>query len=162
MWYNEGMESDNKTEKAKPSVHRVLAHSYFTYFLFLLIGVCLDLIFDLKIFNNSFAIPVGFSFLVFGTLLIFWAQKTSRNLKKEGLSKDTFCGGPYRYTRSPTHWGLLFLTLGFGLVVNAFFIVVFSVVSFLITKFTFLIKEEKILAEKYGTPYLEYKKSVRF
>lgn len=48
------------------------------------------------------------------------------------------------------------------MIVNAFFIIVFSFISFLITKFTFLSKEEKILAEKYGAPYLEYKKSVKF
>ena len=51
--------------------------------------------------------------------------------------------------------------LGFGVITNSFFIVVFSIVSFVVTKLTFIRKEEKILAEKYSTPYLEYKKSVK-
>ncbi|KKP71662.1 MAG: hypothetical protein UR70_C0021G0015 [Candidatus Nomurabacteria bacterium GW2011_GWB1_35_20] len=51
--------------------------------------------------------------------------------------------------------------LGFGIITNALFIIIFSVISFIITKFVFIRKEEKILAEKYGIPYLEYKKSVK-
>ena len=105
---------------------------------------------------------MGFIFLIFGTFLVFWAQKTSRHLNIENITKETFCHGPYRYTRSPTHWGLFLLMLGFGMIANAFFIVLFSIISFLITKLVFLKKEEKVLAAKYGTPYLEYKKSVKF
>ncbi|KKP64099.1 MAG: hypothetical protein UR62_C0020G0001, partial [Candidatus Nomurabacteria bacterium GW2011_GWF2_35_12] len=67
----------------------------------------------------------------------------------------------YCYTRSPTHFGLFLLMLGFGIITNALFIIIFSVISFIITKFVFIRKEEKILAEKYGIPYLEYKKSVK-
>lgn len=156
------MESGDNNHPPRQSVHKVLAYSYLTYFLFLLIGVCLDLIFNLKVFSSSAVVYFGYLFLILGTLLVFWAQKTSRHLNIENVTKETFCHGPYRYTRSPTHWGLFFLTLGFGMIVNAFFIIVFSFISFLITKFTFLSKEEKILAEKYDAPYLEYKKSVKF
>lgn len=154
------MEQENNGV-AKPSVHKVLAHSYATYFLFLLIGVTLDLVFKLKIFSGIATISWGYVFLVAGTFLIFWAQKTSRNLKKENINKETFSHGPYKYTRSPTHWGLFFLMLGFGMVANAVFVVVTSFISFIFTKLTFLNKEEKILADKYGLPYLEYKRSVK-
>jgi protein-S-isoprenylcysteine O-methyltransferase Ste14 len=51
--------------------------------------------------------------------------------------------------------------LGFGIMANTLFIIIFSIFSFFITKFIFLKKEENILAEKYGAPYLEYKKIVR-
>ena len=40
--------------------------------------------------------------------------------------------------------------LGFGLVANSFCIILCSLVAFLVSKFIFLRKEEKILAEKYG------------
>lgn len=146
----------------KNKVHKVLAHSYSIYFLFLLIGICLDLIFNFRIFNNFFAAFLGVLSLVFGTFLIVWAQRTSRNLKKGNLSNETFCGGPYRYTRTPTNFGLFFLVLGFGITVHSPFIIPLDIVAFLLAKFIFLEKEEKILAEKYGAPYLEYKKIVKF
>jgi protein-S-isoprenylcysteine O-methyltransferase Ste14 len=143
-------------------VHRILAHSYTVYFLMFLLGVVLNLVFNYKIFNGRVSVVAGFALLVFATFLIFWAQHTSRNLNVENISKETFCRGPYCYTRSPTHWGLFFLMLGFGFIANSFFIVLCTILALVLTKITFLKKEEKMLAEKYGSPYLEYKKSVKW
>ncbi len=163
MMNNEGQKAD--TGGAKPisnKIHRILAHSYSFYFIALLAGILLDILFPLRIFKSSATAPVGLTFLVLATLLIFWAQHTSRNLADENLSKESFCRGPYCYTRSPTHWGLFLLTLGFGIVANASFVVISTIVSFFITKFIFIKKQEEILEQKYGTPYLEYKKAVKF
>ena len=145
----------------KDKVHEILAQSYFFYFVFLLIGVVLDYVFPMQIFQNSIADSVGMILMIIATLLILWAQKTSRSLNKENLNKRTFMSGPYKYTRSPTHWGLSILIFGFGITINAFFIVVTTVLSFFLTKMIFLKREEKILTRKYGEPYKEYKKTVR-
>ncbi len=155
------MENSDKINLNKKSVHKVLAHSYTMYFILFLVGVILDMIFRLQIFASSLMLPVGFGVLIFATFLILWAQMTSRNLKTENVSKETFCKGPYCYTRSPTHWGLFFLMLGFGIIANAVFVILTTLFSFFISRFVFLEKEERILADKYGTPYLEYKKSVK-
>lgn len=167
MWYNIKMELNNinKQEKKdtfkKSTVHGVLAHSYLFYFILFLLGLFLDFLFSLKIFENIAISSIGVILLILGTFLIFWAQRTSHKLEKENISKETFYQGPYCYTRTPTHLGLFLLMLGFGVVINSLFIIIFSVISFFITKFTFIKKEEKILAFKYGAPYLEYKKSVK-
>src|SRR5688572_13615060 len=121
------LKHDNSHKKNK--VHRVLAHSYALYFFLFLIGVALDFIFRLKIFADSVMVPAGSVILVLSTLLVFWAQKTSRKLNTENMSKDTFCKGPYWYTRSPTHWGLFFLILGFGIIANAAFVILFTLIS---------------------------------
>ena len=107
------MENDIKNKIEKMSVHGILAHSYSVYLFFFLISVCLDFVFPIKIFNNLLFVYFGFILLVLGTFLIFWAQKTSRNLQKANITKETFCGGPYRYTRIPTSFGLFFLVFGF-------------------------------------------------
>jgi protein-S-isoprenylcysteine O-methyltransferase Ste14 len=162
------MEISDKTKQIleenpyKNKVHKVLAHSYLLFFLLFLLSLFLDFIFPLKVFETFNATLVGAIFLFLGTILILWAQKSSLNLKKDDISKEIFYHGPYRYTRSPTHLGLFFLILGFGLINNAMFVVVFSIISFFVSKFVFIKKEEKILAERYGTPYIEYKKSVKF
>lgn len=106
--------------------------------------------------------PIGFVFLGLSTLLIFWAQSTSRKLDEKDLTKESFCKGPYCYTRTPTHWGLFLLVLSFGVILNAFFVVLFTIVSFILTRFVFIKEQEKLLESKYGTPYLEYKKTVKF
>jgi len=149
-------------EKEIGKVHKILAHSYSTYFVFFLIGVILDLIFKFKIFTSYISIPVGLFFIILASIIIFWAQKAGRDLKEgEEVKKEHFSRGPYLYTRSPTHWGLFFLMLGFGLMANAVFIILSTLISFLITRFFFLEKREKILEDKYGAPYQEYKKSVK-
>lgn len=147
----------------KYTVHHVLAHSYSAYFVLLLIGVTLDLVFKFKIFADSIAVPVGFLFLVLATAIILWAQKTGRDLRKVSEVKtEHFCRGPYCYTRIPTQWGLFFLMLGFGVITNSFFIILSTVISFLIFKFIFMSKHDRILVEKYGAAYREYQKLVKF
>jgi protein-S-isoprenylcysteine O-methyltransferase Ste14 len=155
------MENNDQNHPLKNTVHRVLAHSYYVYFLLFLVGIGLDFFLRIKIFNNPWIGYFGFFFLVLATFLIFWAQYTSHTLNKDNITKETFCRGPYCYTRSPTHLGLFLLMLGFGMVTNALFVVLFSIIAFILTKVTFLNKQEKILEERYGAPYSEYKKSVK-
>lgn len=152
----------NPTHPLHPAhIHHVLARSYSIYFFLFLTGVTLDLIFDDKIFSGILPALIGLILLGAGTILILWAQHTSRHLHKNEISKEAFYKGPYCYTRSPTHWGLFLMILGFGLVLNALFVVVSSVFAFIITRLVYLKKEEDALARKYGAPYLEYKKSVK-
>lgn len=157
------MESGNHNLQ-KHSVHHVLAHSYLVYLVLLLVAIFLDYIFDYEFFNNAILVPIGFVVLFLATVLIFWAQKTGRDFSniKETKTTEHFCHGPYCYTRVPTQWGLVFLVLGLGLVTNSFFIVVFTVVSFLISRFLFMGKYDKLLTEKYGDAYVAYKKLVKF
>ena len=154
--------SDIENKKLNGSVHVVLAHSYMAYMASFLLGFLLHVIFLTKISNSKFIIFLGFSFLFFATLLIFWAQNTSRALDKSNISKETFCQGPYKYVRMPTHFGLFLLIFGFGLLINSFFIILFALISLVANKLIFIKKEEDLLSNKYGSPYLEYKKSVRF
>ncbi len=147
----------------KNNVHKILAHSYTVYFVLLLVGVGLDIIFKVKIFADSVMVPVGLFFLILSTALIIWAQKSGNELTKVAEKRaEHFYRGPYRYTRIPTHCGLLLLILGFGIVTNSFFVILSMIVAFLISKFLFVDKYHKILEEKYGTAYQEYKKLVKF
>ena len=153
---------ENEVKMQNPALHKnrvhfVLAHSYSLYFLLLLIGIGLDLIYSFKVLDDSIMIPVGVILLVFGSILSFWAQLSSRKLDKNNLSKEAFKNGPYSFSRHPTHWGLFFLMLGFGVMINATFIIISTIISFIISKFFFIKKQEEILASKYGTHYTEYK-----
>ena len=144
------------------NVHSVLAHSYAANFALFLFGIFLHFMWPVKISANPFWESLGTVFLVLATALVFWAQATSRKLHKADLSKESFSRGPYRFSRIPTQWGLFFLTVGFGMMLNSLFILIFSVVSFLVSKLAFIRKEEEVLVKKYGAHYSEYKKSVKF
>jgi protein-S-isoprenylcysteine O-methyltransferase Ste14 len=154
----------NPNTAPKHTVHHVLAHSYSIYFIFLLLGISLDMIYPIEIFDGEVARAIGFLFLIFSSIIIIWAQKTGRDFRNIGeeVKTEHFCRGPYCYTKIPTQWGLLFLMLGFGLVTGAFFVVVFTFVSFLVSKFVFMTKHDVILKAKYGQAYEEYTKKVKF
>lgn len=164
------MEGENKVEQVsnqkihpKGRVHRILAHSYTVFFVLFLISVLFDFIFQIKIFNSSIMAPIGVFFLILSTIIILWAQKTGRDLRKvEEIKTEHFCRGPYCYTRVPTQWGLFLLMLGFGIIANAPFVILSTVVSFIISKLVFIKKHDKILTDKYGDAYSEYKKLVKF
>jgi protein-S-isoprenylcysteine O-methyltransferase Ste14 len=151
-----------KMDPKRLSVHRIAAHSYMVALLFLLVGVFCDMLWEPAVFDPKLTAPLGVLFLGTGTILILWAQNSSHHFSKENITRESFCRGPYCFTRNPTHWGLYFLLLGFALATSAFFVAVSTVVSFFVTKAIFLKQEEKLLEVKYGEPYLEYKKSVKF
>ena len=160
-----GLDAKGKqySKQEQYSVHHILAHSYFFYLLLFLLSLFLDLAFPIRIFNNSAMDPIGFLLLILASVLIFWAQKTGRDLRKvKEIKTEHFCRGPYCYTRSPTHWGLFLLMLGFGIIINAFFVVLATLISLVVARLVFLRKEELILTDRYGAPYLEYKKLVKF
>ena len=151
-----------KIQLYKNKVHKILAHSYSTYLLSFLLGVVFNLNFGFQVFVNPIFSYLGVFLLVLGSLLIIWAQYTSAHLSMTNITKESFSHGPYRFTRTPTNFGLFFVMLGFSMIINTLFIIIFTLIAFVVAKFIFLNKEEKILAEKYGAPYLEYKKSVKF
>ncbi|MBU0612214.1 isoprenylcysteine carboxylmethyltransferase family protein [Patescibacteria group bacterium] len=146
----------------KANIHALQLYSYIFYFFMLLLGVFLDFIFPIGIPIQSILMPISVSFLIIASVLIIWAQNANRNLNTENLTKETFSSGPYFFIKNPTHMGLFLLVLGFGILANAFFVVIFTIISYVVTKFIFLKREEKILEAKYGEPYMEYKKSVKF
>ncbi len=153
-------------EKIFKSIHEVLARSYFVFFLFILVGLLLSLFWDVNLFPEV-KNDLGFTVLILGTILVFWAQQSSRKTKsKRGhddieISKQGFATGPYKFYRSPTHLGVFLLCAGMAVLDNSFVVALTSIIAFVFTKIVFIKKEEKMLEEKYGEAYRHYKKKVR-
>lgn len=158
-------EKDHKSYKYhNETVHRVLLDSYLIFLVAVILGVLFDLITNMGIFSNAIYKYIGFLMLLSSSVVIFWAQATSSNYKKRTIkdsSMSYFEHGPYKYLRNPTHLSVFIMTLGFALIINSFFSVVFTIIAYLITKIFFLKKEENILEKKYGEVYREYKKKVK-
>ena len=154
------------SDVSKKSVHHVLAQSYFLFFIAVLSGLFLDMFFPIEINSANPPVLYGVISILLGTLIVLWAQKTSRGGAKErqqieSLTHEHFLQGPYKYLRSPTHAGLTLLVFGYGLLANSFFIVLTTLVCAIISRVVFVKKQEKILEEKYGQSYSDYKKKVK-
>ena len=69
--------------------------------------------------------------------------------------------GIYRYTRNPMYLGMSLALVGLGLVFDQlWFLLALPIAVLAVTKLA-IEREEAYLAEKFGAPYLEYKKQVR-
>jgi protein-S-isoprenylcysteine O-methyltransferase Ste14 len=144
-------------------VHLILSHSYSVFMMAVVFGLILDVFIPFYIFNDVIYQYIGAGMIIFGSIIIYWAQSSS-NRSQEQTEKGearNFEAGPYKYSRNPTHIGLSIMTLGLAFVLNSVFSLLLTLVASLITKLIFLKKEESLLEKKYGEPYLNYKKKVR-
>ena len=156
----------NPSDNSGLRVHQVLAISYTVYLVSIFIGFIIELFWDIKLTSPVFA-PAGFVCIVLGTILCYWAQKVSgktsnsRNSQKDSLAHTDFLIGPYKFTRSPTQYGLLLMALGLAFLYSSTVMICTTIIAFLLGKFFFIPKEEFHLANKYGQAYHDYKKKVK-
>ncbi|MEI6659808.1 MAG: isoprenylcysteine carboxylmethyltransferase family protein [bacterium] len=144
-------------------VHFILSHSYTLFLLAVILGVVMDSLTSIALYQQVLFQYIGLFMLLTGPMLIYWAQYTSScsktKMEKEKTERD-FEAGPYKYTRNPTHLGLAVMTLGLAFIINSFFSVIFIIIASVISKLIFLPKEEAVLEARYGQPYRDYKKRV--
>lgn len=145
-------------------VHVILSQSYTVFLLAVIFGVIFDIIFPSNIFDGTIFQAIGLVMILLGSILVYWAQKTTSYSKSE-MNKERdinfFMKGPYRYMRNPTNFGLTIMALGLGLIISSLFSVIFLVLNYFISKFVFLKEQEDILKERYGNVYEEYTKRVK-
>ncbi len=144
----------------KQSVHVILSRSYMVFLLIFAPLIFIDIFWPVPIFDKNMQL-LGGLLMIISPLILISAQKASRAFKKAKsmypITAQSFRNGLYKITRTPTHIGLLLLAMGFAISANLPFLLVGAMTSFLITRHTFITKEEKVLADKYGKSYIEYK-----
>ncbi len=144
----------------KQSVHVILSRSYMVFLLIFAPLIFIDIFWPVPIFDKNMQL-LGGLLMIGSPLILISAQKASRAFKKAKsmypITAQSFRNGLYKITRTPTHIGLLLLAMGFAISANLPFLLIGAMTSFLITRHTFIAKEEKVLADKYGKSYIEYK-----
>jgi protein-S-isoprenylcysteine O-methyltransferase Ste14 len=145
----------------KGIVHFVLLHSYFIFFMAVILGVIFDIFMPVTFFQNPIYQKIGILMIFLGTGLIYWAQLSSginKKINTENLSIKSFENGPYKYFLSPSHLGLFIMTLGLAFILNSLFSIIFVVLAYFLSRIILLRKQEQIFEKKYGQVYLDYKK----
>lgn len=161
------MDTTKRQQNPGLNVHAVLAKGYFVYLVAIVVAFGADYIYPIH-FSFPLFVPFGFFLIIAGTLVVYWAQRASgksshyRNVPAEKVCRDHFCVGPYVFTRSPTQYGLFIMALGLAVMYGSVYMIITTVIAILIGKFIIIPIEEKHLTQKYGEPYLEYKKQVKF
>ena len=114
--------------------------------------------------GNPVAVAAGIAITLLGLGFAVWARvhlgknwSGSVTIKVDHMLVRT---GPYRYVRNPIYTGILAGFAGTALVIGR----VWAIYGLLILLAGFLIKiqeEEKVLLEKFGEEYLQYKMEVK-
>ena len=156
---------DNKEKEYKFGfLNVILSYSYIVFLSAVILGVIFDIFIPHDLFSSSRFEYIGLLFIFLGSLIAYWAQYTSKRKKNYVLREiivSDFERGPYKYLRHPTHFGVFVMIIGFSLIINSLFSIIFSVIAYTIVRVSFQKKEEKYLENKYGQVYLDYKKEVK-
>jgi protein-S-isoprenylcysteine O-methyltransferase Ste14 len=145
-------------------IHVILFHTYTVFFIAIVLGVFLGQVFKSNLLHSIAFQYLGVLMIILGSVLVYWAQSTT-SIKKTGKNNDRdinfFLNGPYKYTRNPTNLGLTVMSVGLGFLLNSIFAVLLVIITYLISRFIFIKKQDSILEKRYGDAFLEYKKRVK-
>ncbi|MFX1379579.1 MAG: methyltransferase family protein [Promethearchaeota archaeon] len=156
-------------EKHASKIFDILLLSMLLLSPFFLIGAFLEntlLISQIFPFWNNIIISyLGFILYITGALLIFVARTQLGRFGSAELSTEEdhqlFTQGIYKYIRNPMYSGGLIATVGFCLVFRCIItLIIIFIYTFLVYRMR-IIEEEKILLNKFGKDYEEYKKKTK-
>jgi protein-S-isoprenylcysteine O-methyltransferase Ste14 len=96
----------------------------------------------------------------FWSLGLFFRAHTTFNPLHPERTQTLVTEGTYRYTRNPMYVGMLIILSGWGIWLGSFSPFLFLPLFMLVLTVQQIIPEEKILEQKFGGTYLDYKARV--
>ncbi|RLI00513.1 hypothetical protein DRO38_06320 [Candidatus Bathyarchaeota archaeon] len=107
---------------------------------------------------------LGFSMYLIGLVGRSWAIKTLgryHSVQIEIRNRHPLIReGPYKYLRHPIYFSIIFEILGIPLVPNSYYACLIALFIYIPLLFIRLRQEEKVMIEKFGDVYLQYKREV--
>jgi protein-S-isoprenylcysteine O-methyltransferase Ste14 len=91
----------------------------------------------------------------------FRRWNTTINPHKPEESRSLVRSGPFRYTRNPMYLGLLTVLLGWAVWLGAPWALLGPVAFFIYIQRFQIVPEERVLMEKFGDGYQQYRRAVR-
>ena len=129
------------------------------------ISVLVHLFIRVPIMRYGICLVCGIVFIILAPTLALSALIT---MKAAGTNVDPskpalaiVRGGPFRFTRNPMYLALCLVQVALGFFLNDWITLLFVVPLALIFHYGVVLREEKYLTEKFGEPYLQYKREVR-
>jgi len=107
----------------------------------------------------------GAAVFLAGLLFASWAVRTFRvagtSPNPTRPTEALAFAGPYRFTRNPMYLGLSAASAGLAMFWNGLWALLSVPVAMALVSRFVIVREERYLASRFGTPYLEYTKNVR-
>lgn len=107
----------------------------------------------------------GLLLIALGGLLNLFADKDfkKRNTTVKPFEESTvlITDGVFRISRNPMYLGMLFLLLGESLLFGSISSLIVVIAFTIVIHFVFIVEEEKMLTNKFGSEYIKYAGRVR-
>jgi len=120
--------------------------------------------FSFSFFTSSFvALLIAFSGVMFALLGVYQFRKQGTTVDPRIPEKSTslVTSGVYQFSRNPMYVGMLLMLVGWGIYLgNIASFIMLPVFILYMNRFQ-IMPEETFMAEKFGSAYQQYKKSVR-
>jgi protein-S-isoprenylcysteine O-methyltransferase Ste14 len=107
-----------------------------------------------NIYPDGFSLRCGVPVLLAGVMMRLWSNGYAIKMGKLTIS------GPYAIVRNPLYVGTALIILGFAVILKILLPGVIFFVAFVLVYRRTIMSEEKMLADKFGEAYLEYKRVV--
>jgi protein-S-isoprenylcysteine O-methyltransferase Ste14 len=143
----------------------VIAMPPFILLAFIAAGLIINFIHPLTLFHGAPRYLSGVLLLVVSGVIVLAAHL---EMRKAGTNVDVrkpvtviVKGGIYRYTRNPMYLSMVILLVALSLLLNNLWILVLTPFFIGVMQKGVIEREETYLEKKFGSTYVEYKKTVR-
>jgi len=128
-------------------------------------GLLMQLLWPLNFASSTVGILLGLS-LISGSLgFMFWADGTFKRwdtaVNPDNPTTTLITSGPYRFSRNPMYLAFILIQLGISLAIGSWWLFITLLPAWMILRWGIIAREERYLAETFGTTYLAYKTVVR-
>jgi protein-S-isoprenylcysteine O-methyltransferase Ste14 len=107
----------------------------------------------------------GLALIAFGSWIRLWAgavfYRQNPSMVSFKVPPKLVITGPWRYSRNPLYLGLIMIGLGFSIFFFSYSDLILTLVGALLLHLEVVMHEEKVLTQKFGNIYLDYKKQIR-
>ncbi len=130
------------------------------------IAILINVYYSLPIYTSIYTMILGFAFLFFGLIIIFYSAnilffQPNQEIPAPTLAPDKFIiKGLYRYVRNPMYIGDFIVILSEFFIFGHILILVYLIIVILLANIAVIYKEEKELEKKFVADYINYKKTV--
>jgi len=127
----------------------------------LIVGIVLDFFFPQQLLQfNTIWLVLAFLFLGPGLLLMVWSVREAGRL--EIASSDALItSGPYSFSRNPMYVSWISIYLSALFFNRSLWLFIFFFAALLFTHYLAVLREERLLHEKFGDTYQRYCERVR-
>jgi protein-S-isoprenylcysteine O-methyltransferase Ste14 len=135
------------------------------FLLFMLLAYSFHYLHPLEINNMPNLFIIGAFITILGFVIIFVATQSFKqaqtNVEPWKPTVRIISSGIFTYSRNPIYVAFCIITVGIGIILNSFWIILSFIPSIVVIFFIAIKKEELYLENKFGQEYLSYKENVR-